>query len=220
MTTKYFGSHSTRLALIAPLLVGLLAIACSLTPVASKQAPQKTLPPIVTPQAPIQDWPTSLPPIPTNLPSAQPQQGTPEGSTTGGTINPCKLVTNNEVASLLGSTPKPDSRTNMPGDQACDFMVMTGLLSVNAATNPEAAAEFQLATAQFVKAPGAKSVQYQGVSIAVYGSDNADGNGTPGFTAYLNKGDLLVMIRLYSKTYTYNPDKAMALLQTIGGRLP
>lgn len=108
----------------------------------------------------------------------------------------------------------------MPGDQACDYMVMTGLLSVNAASNPEAAVEFQFATSQFSRAPGSKSVQSQGISIAVSGSANADGNGTPGFTAYLNKGDMLVMIRLYSKTYTYNGDSALALLQAIATRLP
>ncbi len=30
---------------------------------------------------------------------------------------------------------------------------------------------------------------------------------------------LFVTIRLYSKTYTYNLDKAVALLETIGGRI-
>ncbi len=97
---------------------------------------------------------------------------------------------------------------------------MTGLLSVDTASNPQAAAEFQMASSSFKQNPGYKSAQSHGVSVAVTGSANADGNGTPGFTAFLNKGDIFVTIRLYSKTYTYNPDKAVALLETIGGRIP
>ncbi len=218
MSSQFLASRSTRLALVSLLLMALPAIACSLVPAGIVRPTQATL---ATQPAYYEDWPTPPPPIPSNMPAAPTPQSAPQGpADTGAAIDPCKLVTTTEVTSLLGSAPAPHLSHAYPGDNGCDFQVMTGLLSVNAASNPQAAAEFQMASSSFKQNAGYKSAQLHGVSLAVVGSANADGNGTPGFTAFLNRGDILVTIRLYSKTYTYSPDKAVALLETIGGRIP
>ncbi len=218
MSTHFLASRSTRLALVSLMLMALPAMACNF--VAGGIA-QPTLPSTGPTPPYYQDWPTPPPPIPPNLPAAPTPESTSQGPAgTGAAIDPCKLVTTKEVTSLLGSAPTPHLSHAYPGDNGCDFLVMTGLLSVNAASNPQAAAEFQMASSSFKQNPGYKSVQFQGVSLAVVGSANADGNGTPGFTAFLNKGDTFVTIRLYSKSYTYNSDKAVAMLETIGGRIP
>ncbi len=209
---KPFSRH-IAIVFLPDTALALVTVACSLTSLVSKQLPTAvppTLAAIPTVQA------TTMTPLDTQ----QAPQATSQIPATGGVVDPCKLVTKTEIKSLLGSVPAPDARTNAPGDKACDFMLDTGLLSVNAASNPYAAAEFQMATGQFNQKQGYKSLQSQGVSVAVYGGDNVDGNGTPGFTAFMNKDNLLVQIKLYSKTYTYNPDKAMTLLKSIADRLP
>ncbi len=213
-------SRSTQFTTLSFVLITLLTTACSAAATTLTQPTQPSLLRTVPAQSTVQQLPTTLSTIPANPPTDQPPQGSSQGSRSGGSIDPCKLVTADEVTGLLGSAPPPHPRLGGNGDSACDFSIDTGLLSIDAANNPQASAEFQIATSQIKNTMGTKRATSQGISIDVYGGNNADGNGTPGFTGFINKGDILVIVKLYSKTYLYNGDQAVALLQTMGERLP
>lgn len=200
-------------------LMALLMTSCSQSVVKSPLPRSSTLPATqgsvrITPQLPQKTKIIRL----TSTPS-ETQRGSSTETKTGKLLEPCKLITTAEVRSLLGSIPTAKTNNVDPNDRSCEYRVDTGLLTIDVQTNPQAAIEFLLATSHLNQSQGYKSIKDQGVSIAVYGSNNADGNGTPGFVAYLNNGDILVMIRIYSKTYTYNSDKALALLENVGEQL-
>lgn|GEM_PF-2326553 len=193
---------SVRRTLVPALLVCIYLAACSPNPPAASPAPQ-----------------TSLPPEPATATMAP--GNTPSGSTGAGTLDPCMLITADEVTSLLGSAPAPTSGIHSDtGFHYCYFQTSSGILEIAVLSTSSAAAQFASAIASFQSAPSYQKINDQGATIAFYGGPATNGNGTQALLAAMIKGSSLATVKLDSKTYTYNLDQATSLLEAIVGRLP
>jgi hypothetical protein len=138
-----------------------------------------------------------------------------------GTIDPCMLITTDEVTSLLGSAPTPTTGLHTDtGFHYCYFRADSGILEVAALITPNAATQFASAINSFQSAPGYQKDNFQDSTIAFYGGPATNGNGTQGLVAAIVKGSSLATVKLDSKNYTYNVNQATTLLEAIVGRLP
>jgi hypothetical protein len=143
------------------------------------------------------------------------------GSTGSGTLDPCKLITTDEVTKLLGSAPTPTTGIHSStGFHYCYFQTDSGILEVATLATTDAATQFASANASFQSAPGYQKINAQGATIAFSGGPATNGNGTQGLVAAIMKGSSLATVKLDSKIYTYNVVQATTLLETITGRLP
>jgi hypothetical protein len=191
-----------RLILVPSLVICILLAACSpATPVVSP-APQASIP---AEQAT----------------STISSGNTPSGSTGSGTLDPCMLITTDEVTNLLGSAPSPTTGIHSnTGFHYCFFQTNTGILEIAALSTPDAATQFASAIASFQSATGYQKISAQGATIAFHGGPATNGNGTQGLVAAMIKGSSLATVKLDSKNYTYDINQAATLLGGIAGRLP
>jgi hypothetical protein len=191
-----------RRFLIQVLVTCFILSACSTTPSTASPAPQTI--------------PTAGQATATTAPAS-----TMSGPSGSGTLDPCMLITTDEVTNLLGSAPAPTTGIHAStGFHYCYFQTANGILEVATLATTDAAAQFASANASFQSAPGYKKINAQGATIAFSGGPATNGNGTQGLVAAILKGSSLATVKLDSKSYTYNVNQASTLLETITGRLP
>lgn len=191
-----------RPTLVPALVILIYLAACSPTTPAASPAPQASLP---AEQATATMAPGN----------------TPSGSTGSGTLDPCMLITTDEVTNLLGSAPAPTTGIHSDtGFHYCYFQASTGILEIATLSTPNAATQFASAVASFQSAPSYQKINAQGATFAFYGGPATNGNGTQGLLAAMIKGSSLATVKLDSKTYTYKLNQATSLLEGIVGRLP
>ncbi len=200
---------SFRHFMLPTLSICLLLAACTLNMSTASPSPQASLPPVQA-TLPTGQATASMAPV-----------STASGAPTGGTLDPCMLITTDQVTALLGSAPTPTTGVHADtGFHYCYFNTGNGVLEMAALGTPNAATQFASAIASFQSAPGYKKMDVQGGSIAFSGGPATNGNGTQALIAALIKGNSLATVKLDSKSYTFNADQASTLLESILARLP
>jgi hypothetical protein len=192
----------SRRFFIPVLILCFILSSCSTTPSTASPAPQTS--------------PTAGQATTTMAPA-----GTMSVSTMSGTLDPCMLITTDEVTKLLGSAPAPTTGIHSStGFHYCYFQTDSGILEVATLATTDAVTQFASANASFQSGPGYQKINAQGATIAFSGGPATNGNGTQGLVAAILKGNSLATVKLDSKIYTYNVDQASTLLETITVRLP
>jgi hypothetical protein len=191
-----------RRFLIPVLIICFILSACSTTPSTAAPAPQTS-------------------PTAEQATASTAAVSTLSGSTGSGTLDPCMLITTDEVTKLLGSAPTPTTGVHADtGFHYCYFQTDSGILEVASLATTSAATQFASANASFQSGPGYQKINAQGATIAFSGGPATNGNGTQGLVAAILKGNSLATVKLDSKIYTYNIAQASTLLETITGKLP
>jgi hypothetical protein len=144
-----------------------------------------------------------------------------KGTSASSTLDPCKLITTEEVTTLLGSSPPPTTGIHdSTAAHYCFFQAKTGILEIAIISSSNPTTEFSSAVAAFQSAPNYKKVTFQGATIAFSGGPATNGTKTQGMVAAIIKGSTLVSFKLDSTIFIFNADKATILMETIAGRLP